>query len=320
MSRQVSDDDVDPNDTFEPGQPDDTVDAPEHDLQSDELPSDPEALKELLLANQEKLKAATKETKKAQREVERQADRVKEQKTKADYWAREAQRKQGEASPANPSSTAQPSAKAQTPTSDVKNILAGMDLADYVTEDDGLAKLVSDLEAKGALVTTARLEQILSTRLDERVDTERQQNIQYQEVLNRFPDLADSESELAQEATAEYEDIIAKNPNLAGAIGFELAASRAAQALGIAQAAPGRAQSGTRHPQPAQPGQRSNRVARAQGGPTGRQPATARPIVITDDLRKRAAKTAGGPVDEKVLQRVMATVARNQKQNPNTRQ
>jgi hypothetical protein len=278
--------------------PDDAVDV----IDPAKLPEDSDALREFALEQQREAIMAKRDAARLQREAERHKEDAKEQRTKADYWTREAQRKQGQAQPSTAGTgDRQP---AQSNTGDVKSALKGLDLASFVAMDDGVEKLVGELEQRGVIVTQARLNEILNKR----VSQERTEAQQYRGVVARYKDLEDPESELAQEAALEFEQIIAENPGLENAAGFELAASRAAQKVGY-----------TEKPKPnPQPKPGNDRLRRAQGGPvSGGGGQNRQPAQVTDSLRKMATKTFGSQVDDKVLQRVAQRVAANQKRASN---
>jgi hypothetical protein len=276
----------------------------EQDL-STELPEEPEALKAHAAELTAKLKEQTRETKKAQREAERQAEQATEQKTKADWLARQWEKQT--AAPA----TEQPTAKASP--GNVQDALKGMDLAEYVAQDNGVAKLVGDLEERGIIVTAANLNKILDARVQEENRKTSQATTQYRATVKLYPELEDPESELAVEAAKEFEALIEEKPSLDDPTRFEIAAARAARKIGYVAPAPASKTNGAQQ----RNGANNDRLRTAQGGPANRGGgASNRPAVITPELRKLGTKTFGGPVPEEVLKRVAARV---QAQNQNRR-
>ncbi len=278
----------------ESGEPD--TQAAEHDL-STELPTDPEALKAHALELQERLDKQTRESRKHRREAERQAEQANEQKTKADYWAKRANETVGRDSDEKPQTKS-------APASDVKAALAGLDLAEYVAQDDGVAKLVADLEERGIIVTEAKMQKMMDARVQEENRRTNQATSQYRATVKVYPELEDPESDLAIEAAKEFEALIEEKPNLDDATRFEIAAARAARKVGYTPPAPAQKPNGA-----GRNGSTTDRLRTAQGGPANRGGGTGgRPAQITPELRKMAQKTMGTPVSDDVLKRVAARV------------
>ncbi len=281
--------------------------AAEQDL-SPELPDDPEALKALLAETQGKLKETQGESRKLKREAERQAEQATEQKTKADYWAKRANETVGR----TPSK--EEPAQRQASTSSVKDALKGLDLAEYVAQDDGVAKLVGDLEERGIIVTAASLNKILDQRVEQENRKTSQATSQYRATVKVYPDLEDPESDLALEAARQFEALIEEKPNLDDPSRFEIAAARAAHKIGYTPPAPAQSKNGARTNGN---GDGRERLRNAQGGPANRGGGNqGRPAQVTPELRKMAVKTMGTQVSDDVLKRVAARV---QAQNSNRR-
>jgi hypothetical protein len=176
-----------------------------------------------------------------------------------------------------------------------------MDLSEYVTMDEGVEKLVSDLEERGVIVTPARLEQIL----DEREGRIRTSSREYQRIGQRFPDLNDPDSELAKAAYDEFDRLTEERPDLKNEVGFELAVSRAAQSIGYAPQKAGKKP-------PADAGSR-DRLRLAHGGPASRGGGgLQQPVTLTDAERKDARKM--GISEKDALDAKRQVIAQNAKQ------
>lgn len=263
--------------------------------QPTELPEDPEALKQTAAQLQADLLKANQDKRAAEREAERQKENAKEQKTKADWLSRQNLRLEKQVDSHAPALPGNGALAAET-------ALKGLDLAEYVAMDDGVEKLIGELEARGAIMTPAMARQMIA---DEKAQ-QRSEGQVYRQVISRYKDLEDPESELATEAASIFEEIVEENPGLNNATGFELAAARAAAKIGY-----------TAKPKPTadrRPPTGNDRIRRAQGGPTPAGGGRSNPPVAVDDkLRKMATKTFGTQVDDAVLKRVAQRVSANQK-------
>lgn len=233
-----------------------------------ELPDDPEALKERLKAAEAEKVEAKREAARAARKAERLEEGIKEQKVKADYWAKEAQKQQGQKAPA--AETRNGDAKPSTD-SQIKKALGGKELADYVAEENGLELLVDDLAEAGVIVTPKRLEAILNQRDDQN----RKATNLFGSLTQRFPDLNDTDSELAQETTRRAQTLI-EDEGMDGPAAYRIAAAEAALDLGIAPKSKAPAKPSTTN------GTNSNRLRNAQGGPPARSSQQPAKIVVPE--------------------------------------
>ncbi len=270
-------------DDVELDQPD-TDTAEQDDETTATLPTDQEALR----AHAEQLAAsdlkARREAKALRKENERLEETRKELEATRDYQRRLLERGGQSDAPAK----GRESADTKPARTDLKTVLAGIDLAPFVTSDNGVAELVEVLEEKGVIVTAARLEKIL----DERVAKESQTNVALQGIAREFPEVAEEGSDLQVMTSSELNKIMQERPNLDYPTQFELATRRAAQRLQIDPNQPARKTAPTNAKQPATTDR--TRLRNAQAGPvTGRNGGN-QPIAATlnaSDLR--AAKQMG---------------------------
>jgi hypothetical protein len=246
-----------------------------------ELPSDPEALRQFAEEQQAKRIEAEREAKRQKREAERHQENATEQKTKATYWANEAKRKQAESA----DSKAVESSK-QSTTPDVKSALKGLDLNEYILMEDGVEKLVGDLEERGVIVTPKRLEQMLN----DRESKTRTMGVKYQGLVNEYPDILNTKSELYKEATVIFDRLAEDEPDLPESTRHRLATLEAAAKIGYkkpkTEAAPVSRLRGAQ-------GDAGNRSAGGGG----------QSLTVTDADRRTAKKMLGSdaPTDPKAL-------------------
>lgn len=264
-----------------------------------ELPTDPEALRQFALDAEQKRIAAERQARIAKRDAERQADKAHENEEAKKHWFGHAQRLESElqARGGTPAANGANTSKPPSTSTDVKAALKGLDLADYVTADDGVEKLVSDLEARGVIATPQKIEQMLNDR--ER--NQQQQLDRYRTVASEY-DLVNN-PDLQAEADKEFERLSSTHAHLDDTARFELATARAAAFLGVQPGTKSKAVARTTTQPPA------NRLRAAQGGPANRSAAPVqRPVTVTPELRKMATKTAGSNLSDDVLKRVAQRV------------
>jgi len=251
------------------------------------LPEDPLALKQTAEQLQLQLLEERREARKLKRENERLGQDVKAQSTKADYWAREAQRQQARG-PAAESTNGKPNGKPVEKALSLEEALEGIPLADYVADDNGTAKLAKLLKEKCKFATMDEVRDFARQQVQE----ERRLNAEYREVGQRYPGLVEDEK-FQSRAQQIFEDLSVEKPHLSDSERFELAAARAEKELGPVK-------------KKADDSANRERLRTAQGGPrsSGNPDGGIVRGKITPELQKMARRTAGMDLDPTVLQKV----------------
>lgn len=243
---------------------------------NDDLPNDPEALKAMLAEERGKSARANRDAKRVGREAERLKGQLEEEAFAKKHWASEAERLQAELGNRLPSGDKQPSK--QSNAADVKSALKGIELDDYIGEEDGLAKLVDKLQETGVIVTASRLDQILNDRINQTVQQQTEAGREWQELVDQYPDLGKRNSELIEAANLEFESLKKNRRGSNDRDLFELAVARAALNLGIRPAEKPSVGSAN--------GNNRERARAAQGGPASRGNGSAGSVALTDAERR----------------------------------
>jgi hypothetical protein len=258
-------------------QPDDAVD----DTQPFELPEDPEQLKEFAKTAASEKAQLQRERAQLQSERDRLKELEEEQRTKATYWATDAERLRTELQRVTKPPTAKETAAAQTAAVDDEELAVlvtnGMKLSDL--------KRMWQQDAEVAAETAASRKAIEVT----------QSGSHARQIVNDYPDLTNDNSPLTRATIAEMEIIDREDPSLSDRSKFELATRRSAARLGIA---PRSIQPPAKSPEETE----RTRRRTAQGGPTGKPAGSKGTVVITDADRALARKMNGGQdVPDKIL-------------------
>jgi len=256
----------------------DQPDEAAEDTQPLELPDDPEELKKFATSAASEREQLRRERAQLQSERDRLKELEEEQRTKATYWATDAEAKAAELRQLRGKATKQPKAEAAEAAEDDEELAVlaanGMKLSDL--------KRMWQADADKA----AKRERVEATN----------QGAHARQIVTDYPDLANDNSPLSKATIAEMEIISRDDPTLSDQATFELATRRSAARLGIAPrsvaAANGKSPEET---------ERARRRA-AQGGPTGKPAASKGAVVVTDADRAMARKMNGGQdVPDKLL-------------------
>lgn len=246
----------------------DQQDAVEEDLPT-ELPDDPVELKKVAEAAISRLTQAQQREQQLQSERDRLEGSLEEQRTKATYWATDAERLRNE----------------------LKNKVVPPAKADEKPNPDDDVE-IADLVASGTKVSDLKrmfmrdAQKVAEEVADRKAAQITQTGNHARQIVNEYPDLTNNDSPLTKATIAEMEIVDREDPTLSDQAKFELATRRSAARLGIA-------------PRTAGSKEKSEDVERtrrrnAQGGPAGKPPASKGAPIITDAHRAMARKMNGG--------------------------
>lgn len=243
----------------------------------DTLPEDPVELKKVAEIAISKLTAVQRREQAALVDRDKWKESEEEQRTKATYWATDAEAKAAELRQLRGKAT-KAAAKEAEPSDDDEELAVlaanGMKLSDLRAM---MRKEADDAASRKATEVT-------------------QQGSHARQIVNDYPDLANDTSPLTKATIAEMEVIDREMPQISDQAKFELATRRSAARLGIAP----RNVTATNGKSPEET-ERARRRA-AQGGPTGKATASKGAVVITDADRAMARKMNGGQdVPDKLL-------------------
>lgn len=241
------------------------------DTQPLELPTDPDELKKFAESAASEREQLRRERAQLQADRDRLKELEEEQRTKATYWATDAEAKAAELRRLQSKAAKSAPAKDAEKTDD---------------DDEEIAILAANGLKLGDLRAMMRKE--AKAAADAKATEVTQQGTHARQIVNDYPDLANDNSPLTKATIAEMEVIDREDPDLSDRAKFELATRRSAARLGIAPKSA--IQTNGKSPEETE---RARRRA-AQGGPTGKASPSKGTIVITDQDRAMARKMNNG--------------------------
>lgn len=266
-----------------------TDESGEQDNQPIEIPDDPEQLKALLIS--ERGAAADLKAKNERLEESREELRVAK-----DFHADENERLRARINSTAPIDDNPPNGKKTK-----KDPFEGLNPVEILSEEDGLSKLAGIIKDGLGLVS--------QDELDRRAKQEREgasrEAAQIGRVMTEYPDLEDANSALRKQTNVEFQRLKTERPDLDDPTMTELAATRAARAIGYDPKKPKENGKDTSAAE-------KDRLRRAAGGGGGGLNGKTGAVVVTDDIRKVAKKMDSG-LDDAAIKRAMTKVQQDQR-------
>jgi hypothetical protein len=255
------------------------------DQPTDDLPTDPEQLKEVLRLERREFRRLAKENERLQT-AKIQAETSKQ------YWYEESGKKDEELErlrSASPQTRESEQDRKSSTDSTKRSRSAKADLSEYVAEDDGAVKLVEDF----GLVTADNLEKIIEQKAAQIVDQKVMSIASRQTALTRIDETYGNDPKLEAETKKQYTALQRENPNLDDATAIELAGHRAATALGISP----KKSSAMKDVKDID----RERRLRGQEGDLGTKRNGSSPVVVTQQDRRMANLIFGENVSDNVI-------------------